>query len=52
VAEEAHRALINPDQFVPLRADPTRARAAFEEAIRLESPAQAFFRTAAPRSAG
>ncbi len=35
----------NPDQFAALRADPTKARAAFEEAIRLETPVQTFFRT-------
>ena len=34
-----------PDQFDRLRADPSRARGAFEEAIRLESPVQTFFRT-------
>ncbi|HEY1930552.1 MAG TPA: cytochrome P450 [Acetobacteraceae bacterium] len=34
-----------PDQFVKLRADPSLARAAFEEAVRLESPVQTFFRT-------
>jgi 4-methoxybenzoate monooxygenase (O-demethylating) len=35
----------NPDQFASLRADPSKARAAFEEAVRLESPVQTFFRT-------
>ena len=35
----------NPDQFAALRADPTKARGAFEEAVRLESPVQTFFRT-------
>jgi len=35
----------NPDQFAALRADPMKARAAFEEAIRFESPVQTFFRT-------
>jgi len=35
----------NPDQFAALRADPTKARAAFEEALRLETPVQTFFRT-------
>jgi 4-methoxybenzoate monooxygenase (O-demethylating) len=35
----------NPEQFAALRADPSKARAAFEEAIRLESPVQTFFRT-------
>jgi hypothetical protein len=34
-----------PDQFAALRANPALARAAFEEAIRLESPVQSFFRT-------
>lgn len=34
-----------PDAFAALRADPGLARAAFEEAIRLESPVQTFFRT-------
>ncbi len=36
---------LNPDQFAALRADPMKARAAFEEAIRLETPVQTFFRT-------
>jgi 4-methoxybenzoate monooxygenase (O-demethylating) len=36
----------NPDQWDLLRADPSRARAAFEETIRFESPVQQFFRTA------
>ncbi len=35
-----------PDQWDKMRADPARlARAAFEEAIRFESPVQTFFRT-------
>ena len=34
-----------PAAFAQLRADPSLARAAFEEAIRLESPVQTFFRT-------
>ena len=34
-----------PDQFAKLRADPTLARAAFEEAVRYETPVQTFFRT-------
>ena len=33
------------DQWRTLHADPTRARLAFEEAIRFESPVQTFFRT-------
>ena len=36
---------MNPDQFAALRADPMKARAAFEEAVRLELPVQTFFRT-------
>jgi len=34
-----------PDQFTRLRTDPSLARAAFEEAVRYESPVQTFFRT-------
>ena len=34
-----------PTEWDKLRADPSLARAAFEEAIRMESPVQAFFRT-------
>ncbi len=34
-----------PSEFERLRADPSLARAAFEEAVRLESPVQTFFRT-------
>ncbi|MDT9598127.1 cytochrome P450 [Sphingosinicella rhizophila] len=34
-----------PDQWRALRADPGLANAAFEEAIRFETPAQTFFRT-------
>ncbi|HQT75927.1 MAG: cytochrome [Rhodospirillales bacterium 20-64-7] len=36
-----------PASFEQLRADPALARAAFEEAVRLESPVQTFFRTTA-----
>ncbi|MBV8615844.1 MAG: cytochrome P450, partial [Acetobacteraceae bacterium] len=36
-----------PEQFQRLRADPGLARAAFEEAVRYESPVQTFFRTTA-----
>lgn len=35
----------NPEQWARLKADPTLARNAFEEAVRLEAPVQAFFRT-------
>ncbi|WP_315722531.1 MULTISPECIES: cytochrome P450 [unclassified Bradyrhizobium] len=34
-----------PDQWQRLRADPSLARNAFEEAVRFESPVQTFFRT-------
>jgi cytochrome P450 len=34
-----------PEQWQKLRRDPSLARAAFEEAVRLESPVQTFFRT-------
>ncbi len=37
---------VNPAQWARLRSDPTLARVAFDEAIRLESPVQTFFRTA------
>ncbi len=35
----------NPAQFARLRANPALARNAFEEAVRLETPVQTFFRT-------
>ncbi|AJE80403.1 hypothetical protein SLNWT_0027 [Streptomyces albus] len=35
----------NPDQWARLRADPSLARAAFEEAVRLVSPVQQFVRS-------
>jgi 4-methoxybenzoate monooxygenase (O-demethylating) len=38
-----------PEQFARLRADPSLARAAFEEAVRYESPVQTFFRTTTRR---
>jgi cytochrome P450 len=38
-----------PDQFQRLRADLGLARAAFEEAVRFESPVQTFFRTTTRR---
>ena len=35
----------HPEQFARLRAEPALARAAFEEAVRYETPVQTFFRT-------
>ena len=35
----------HPEQFQALRADPSLARSAFEEAVRFETPVQTFFRT-------
>lgn len=35
----------NPGEYARLRENPALARAAFEEAVRLESPVQTFFRT-------
>lgn len=35
----------HPEQYAALHADPSLARAAFEETIRFESPVQTFFRT-------
>jgi 4-methoxybenzoate monooxygenase (O-demethylating) len=35
----------NPSEWARLKADPSLARAAFEEAIRIEGPTQTFFRT-------
>jgi len=40
-----HAFATNPDQWSRLVADPALARVAFDEAIRLESPVQTFFRT-------
>lgn len=40
-----HCLVRNPDQWQLLRENPRLSRSAFEEAIRLESPVQTFFRT-------
>lgn len=47
LAAALHCLAANPDQHARLHADPKLARPAFEEAIRLESPVQTFFRTTA-----
>jgi 4-methoxybenzoate monooxygenase (O-demethylating) len=39
----------NPDQWAVLKADPSRVKTAFEEAIRLETPFQVTFRTTTSR---
>jgi cytochrome P450 len=44
-----HLFATNPEQWDLLRADPSLARPAFEETIRLETPVQVFSRTATPR---
>jgi cytochrome P450 len=41
-----HLFATNPGQWDLLRAEPSRARPAFEETIRLETPVQVFSRTA------
>jgi cytochrome P450 len=41
-----HAFAVEPDQWDRLRAEPHLARLAFDEAVRLESPVQTFFRTA------
>ena len=41
-----HAFVGQPDQWDRLRAEPGLARVAFDEAVRLESPVQTFFRTA------
>lgn len=46
LAAVLHGFLTHPDQWDLLRREPTRARVAFDEAIRWESPVQTFFRTA------
>lgn len=45
LAAALHCLARSPAQWAALRADPSLARAAFEEAVRLESPVQTFFRT-------
>ncbi len=45
LAAALHALSTHPGEFARLRAEPTLARAAFEEVVRLESPVQTFFRT-------
>jgi cytochrome P450 len=44
IGHALHHLTVNPNQFALLNADPARARNAFEEGIRIESPAQVLFR--------
>lgn len=46
IAAAIHCLATTPEQWQLLRQEPTRARTAFEEAIRFESPVQTFYRTA------
>ncbi|MEV4241373.1 MULTISPECIES: cytochrome P450 [unclassified Nocardia] len=46
IAAAIHCLATNPEQWQLLKQEPTRARMAFEEAIRFESPVQTFYRTA------
>jgi len=46
IAAALHALATFPSEWAKLRADPNLARNAFDEAIRFESPAQTFFRTA------
>ena len=45
IGHTLHYLARNPDQWAKIKEDPTKVRGAFEEAIRLESPAQILFRT-------
>lgn len=45
IGHALHLLASNPSQYALLEADPARARNAFEEAIRMESPAMVLFRT-------
>ncbi|QPP06063.1 cytochrome P450 [Streptomyces bathyalis] len=46
LAAVLHAFATHPEQWRRLRRDPSLARVAFDEAVRLESPVQTFFRTA------
>ncbi len=46
LAAVLHAFATNPDQWDLLRANPSLARIAFDEAVRVEAPVQTFFRTA------
>jgi cytochrome P450 len=45
IGSALHALAENPEQFARLKADPSLARAAFEETVRHASPVQTFFRT-------
>ena len=45
IGHTVHLLATNPDQWAKVKADPTKVRGAFDEAIRLQSPSQVMFRT-------
>jgi cytochrome P450 len=45
IGHTLHHLARNPEQWAIVRADPSKVRGAFEEALRFESPSQTMFRT-------